>query len=144
MNELPAQIEKAKPPAPEKERRRRVPRKIKQAIEALVSGEAKNITRAAEVAELSREHLSRQLSLPHVRSYFQEKVARAVALSSGRAAARLVELLDSESSHVSMDAVRLSLGIAGLRPAPEANVNVSVDIKAGYVIDLGGYPEPTD
>jgi hypothetical protein len=37
---------------------------------------------------------------------------------------------------VAFEASKFSLGVAGIRPQPEAQLNVNIDIKAGYVIDL--------
>jgi hypothetical protein len=118
------------------QRRRSIPMKIRGACAALVSGEVKTITAAAEKVGLSREHLSRELGRPHISAYFRDRVAKAVALTSGRAAARLAELLDADSEHVSLDAAKLSLGIAGIKPAPEASVNLNVELRAGFVLDL--------
>jgi hypothetical protein len=64
-------------------------------------------------------------------------------LSSGRAAARLNQLIDSTSQRVALEATKFSLGVAGIKPAADAQVNVNIDVKAGYVIDLSepGQPE---
>lgn len=53
-----------------------------------------------------------------------------------RASRRLHELVDSSSATVSFDATRLSLGIAGIKPDETSRVAVSVDIRAGYILDL--------
>lgn len=53
-----------------------------------------------------------------------------------RASARLMDLVDGESEHVSFDAAKHVLGIAGIKPSNDSQVSVSVDIRAGYVIDL--------
>jgi transposase-like protein len=118
------------------EKRRRIPPRVREAIDAIVQGRAKTITSAARKVGLSREYLSRSLSEPHVAEHLRQKAARAVAIGAGRASARLVQLLDASSEHVSLDAARHTLGIAGIKPAPDANVNLNVELRAGFVIDL--------
>jgi hypothetical protein len=82
MNEIATKSDQL-PTIPDK--RRRITHKVRKAIGAMVAGEAKTITDAAEKAGLSREHLSRELSKPHVATYLQEKVARSLdRLSAGR------------------------------------------------------------
>jgi hypothetical protein len=115
---------------------RKPPPKVRAAIEALVTGQARTITAAAKKVGLSREYLSRAFSLPHNAEALRTRAAREVALSSGRAAARLNQLIDSTSQRVALEATKFSLGVAGIRPAPDAvSVNVGVQV-AGYVIDL--------
>jgi hypothetical protein len=117
---------------------RRVPKKIKAACEAIVTGQAKSITDAATAAGISREYFSRQLSKSHVAEYLRQKAARTVAIASGRASARIGELIDADSEHVSLDASVRTLAIAGIS-AVQTNVNLNFhgDMpKAGYVIDL--------
>jgi len=68
---------------------------------------------------------------------FIERAAReTIANGTMRASARLVELLDAGSEHVSLDASKHMLAIAGIKPAADAQVSVNIDIKVGYVIDL--------
>jgi ParB-like chromosome segregation protein Spo0J len=125
-------------PAP-KERARRVPPKIREAIDRVLSGRSKSWSAAAKAVGLSREYVSRSLSLPHVAEFLRQKAARQVAVSSGRAAARLSQLIDSaRSEHVALQASQFSLSCAGISPKNEASVNVSVSVRAGFVIDLSG------
>lgn len=124
------------PAVPEEPRRRNVPKKIRRAVEALISGEAKTVTAAAKCADITREYLSRSLGQPHISTYFRNQVARALAMATGRAAARLEALIDAKSEHVSADVSKHVLAIAGIKPAPDANLNLSVEVKAGYIIDL--------
>jgi hypothetical protein len=130
----------AVPPAP---KMRKPPPKVRAAIEALVTGQVKSITAAAAKVGLARESLSRAFAQPHNRQALVSRAEREVALSSGRAAARLRELIDSASAKVSMDATKFSLQCAGIGVAPGASVNVNIELKAGYVIDLSepGQPE---
>ena len=121
---------------------RKPPPKVRAAIEALVTGQVRTITAAAKRVKLSRERLSRAFSEPHNAEALRTRAAREVALSSGRAAARLNQLIDSSSQKVALDATKYSLGVAGIKPAPEASVNVNIELKAGYVIDLSERDEP--
>lgn len=118
-------------------RKRPIPKRVREAISAITEGRAKTITAAARKVGLSREYLSRTFGEPHVAAYLRDKAARAVAMGAGRASARLNQLLDSKSEHVSLDAVKHTLGIAGIKPAADANVNLNIEVRAGYVIDLG-------
>jgi hypothetical protein len=121
---------------------RKPPPKVRAAIEALVTGQVRTIKAAAAKVGLSRERLSRAFSEPHVRHALRERVDREVALTSGRAAARLSQLIDSGSERVAFEATRFSLGVAGIKPAADAQVNVNIELKAGYVIDLSERDEP--
>jgi hypothetical protein len=71
----------------------------------------------------------------------ERRARETIANGTMRASARLIELLDSASDHVSLDAVKHQLGIAGIKPASDAQVSVNIDIKAGYVIDLTDAPK---
>jgi hypothetical protein len=74
---------------------------------------------------------------------FMERAARdSIASGVMRASARLNGLIDASSEHVSLDATKHVLGIAGIKPAQDAQVSVNIDIKAGYVIDLSDEPKP--
>ncbi|MGH6672356.1 MAG: hypothetical protein ACRECV_10345 [Xanthobacteraceae bacterium] len=123
-------------PTPAEPKRRRVPAKVREAIDHYVSGRAKNITAAAKKVGMSREGLSRALSRPDVTEFLKQKAARQVALGAGRASARMIQLMDAKSEHVSADMARHVAAIAGIRPASDAQLNVNVDVRAGFVIRL--------
>jgi hypothetical protein len=115
---------------------RKPPPKVRAAIEALVTGQCKTIKAAAKKVGLSRERLSRTFSEPHNAEALRTR-AREVALSSGRAAARLNQLIDSTSQRVALEATKFSLAAAGIKPASDnVSVNIGLEIKARYVIDL--------
>jgi hypothetical protein len=101
---------------------RKPPPKVRAAIEALVTGQCKTIKAAAAKVGLSRERLSRAFSEPHNAEALRTRAAREVALSSGRAAARLSQLIDSTSQRVALEATKFSLGVAGIKPAEDARV----------------------
>jgi hypothetical protein len=121
---------------------RKPPPKVRAAIEALVTGQVRTITAAAKKVGLSRERLSRAFSEPHNRAALRARVDREVALTSGRAAARLGQLLDSSSQRVALEATKFSLGVAGVKPAADAQVNVNLELRACYVISLEERDEP--
>jgi hypothetical protein len=129
-------------PAPSP-RRRPISKKVRDACEAIVEGNAKTIAAAARRVGISREHLSKQLHRPHVAEYLRQRAAKSIALGVGRASARLMKLVDASSEHVAFDASKHVLGIAGIKPATEGGVsiNLGLSIRAGYVIDLS---EPDD
>jgi hypothetical protein len=114
---------------------------LRHAIDLLHRGECKDIKAAAERAGMAREHLSRSLRLPHVQVFIARKSRETVAFGALRASARLVELIDAGSEHVSADVSKHALAIAGIKPTQAAQVSVNIDIKAGYVIDLTDSPK---
>jgi hypothetical protein len=123
-------------------RMRKPPRRVRAAIEALVTGQVRTIKAAAQRVGVSREYLSRAFSLPHNAEALRTRALREVALSSGRAAARLNQLIDSTSQRVALEATKFSLGVAGIKPPADAQVNVNLEFRAGYVLDLREYDEP--
>ena len=126
-----------RPTAPPK-KARRIPRKVIEATEVLLDGRAKNLTQAAKLVGCSREYLSRVLSQrPDCVQYMREKAARVLGVAVPVAAARMANLIHAESEHVSYRASEHVLGVAGLKPAADnVSVNIGVEIRAGYVIDL--------
>lgn len=123
---------------PKREKKERISKRLVHAIELLVSGECRYQKDAAERANITREHLCKQLQKPHVRVFYERRARESIAAGVMRASARLINLVDASSEHVSFDAAKHVLGIAGIKPANEAQVSVNVEIKAGYVIDLTG------
>jgi hypothetical protein len=76
------------------------------------------------------------LRKPEIQVFIARKMRETIAIGGLRASTRLVELIDSESEHVSADVSKHTLAIAGIKPRQDAQVSVNIDIKAGYVIDL--------
>ena len=126
------------------EKPRRITHKVRRSIDALVAGDARRSLTPPAPAGLSREHLSRELSKPHVATFLQQKVSRALAMASARAGATKVELLDSPSEHVRNQASSFVLGVAGIRPATSPSVSLNIEVKAGYIIDLSEPGETID
>jgi hypothetical protein len=51
-------------------------------------------------------------------------------------------LLDSDSEIVRDRSSTFILGLAGIAPAAEPSINLNIEVKAGYVIDLSDDPSP--
>jgi hypothetical protein len=108
----------------------------------MVSGECKKIVDAAEKVGLARESLSRALSTPHVAEHLRQKVLKHLAMAAARAGSTKVDLLDSSNEMARDRASSFILGLAGIQPASTPTVSLSVDIRAGYVIDLSEGTQP--
>jgi hypothetical protein len=122
---------------------RRISKKVRDAIDAMVAGKCKTIGQAAAKVGLARESLSRALSTPHVAEHLRQKVIRHLAIAAARAGSTKVELLDSANEMVRDRASTFVLGLADIQPATNPSVNVNIGVKAGYVIDLGDNPTDT-
>jgi hypothetical protein len=118
----------------------RITEKVRRAIHLLVSGECKKITEAAEKVGLARESLGRALDKPHVAEFLRQKVLRHLATQAARAGAVKSELLDSDNEMVRDRASTFVLGLADIAPATTPTLNVNLEIRAGYVIDLSDDP----
>jgi hypothetical protein len=119
---------------------KRISKKVRAAIDAMVSGECKKITDAAAKVGLARESLSRALSTPHVAEHSRQKVLRHLAIAAARAGSTKVDLLDSDSEIARDRASSFVLGLAGIQPAGNPSISLNLDIRAGYVIDLSDDP----
>jgi hypothetical protein len=114
---------------------KRITKKIRAAVDALVHGDAKSITEAAEKAGLSRSHLSRELGKPHITAHLRDKVLRNLAVNSAKAGATKVQLLDSANEMVRYRASSFILGLAGISPEV-AGAQRFPGARSGYLIDL--------
>src|ERR1019366_834589 len=115
---------------------RRISKKVRRAIDLMVTGDCKKICDAAAKVGLARESLSRALSTPHVAEHLRQKVLRHLAIHAARAGATKTELLDSANELVRDRASSFVLSLAGIQPATNPSISVNLDIRAGYVIDL--------
>jgi hypothetical protein len=116
---------------------RPIPKTIEAAFSALLDGGAKNLTQASKVAGCSREYLSRFLSRrPDAVTLLQQRAARVLGVASTVAAARMAALIHAESEHVSFRAAEHVLGVSGISPAKDPQVNVSVSVRSGWLLDL--------
>jgi hypothetical protein len=114
--------------------------KMRTAISLLFDGTCRTQAAAADRASVSREHLSAVLHSAAGRAFIEREMRKNVTQAAMRASTRLHELVDSPAQSVAFDATRLSLGIAGIKPDETSRVAVSVDIKAGYILDLRSSP----
>jgi hypothetical protein len=118
----------------------RISKKLRAAIDAMVNGDCKSIREAAEKVGLVRESLSRALSKPHVAQHLREKVLRHLAIAAARAGYVKGELLDSDNELVRDRASTFVLALADIAPASTPSLNVNVELRAGYCIDLRDDP----
>ena len=123
-------------PEPPKDKKPRISKRIRSVAELLITGECKTIKAASERIGLAYDYVRQELKKPSVRVFCEQRARETIAAGTMRASARLIELLDAGSEHVSLDATKHMLGIAGIKPATDPQVSVNIDIKAGYVIDL--------
>ena len=121
----------------------RVSKRLAEVVRLLLTGECRTQKAAAERVGMNETYLSEALKKPHVRMFIERRTRETIANGTMRASARLVELIDSESEHVSADVSKHMLAIAGIKPAAEPTTNVNINIRAGYVIDLSDKPPRT-
>lgn len=114
---------------------RQIPKRVREAID-LLARRKMTVTAAAQKVGLSREYLSRSIGEPHVAEYLRRKAGRIVAVGAVRAATREIELIDSPSEHVSHDASKHVLAIAGIKPSNDTQVSVNAHVNIGWIIDL--------
>jgi hypothetical protein len=127
------------PPAPESiDKALRVTAKVKRACELFAKGEVKTIKDAAEKVGMHHDSLSRAFSKPHVIEHMRQRAIRTISLAAGRAAEVKAELLDCGDSMARDRASTFVLGTAGIGPTSSSSINLNLEIKAGYVIDLSG------
>lgn len=133
-----AQIEQPRAPAATKPGRRpRIPPRIAEAVRLLTTGECKTQKAAAERAGLNVTYLCEALKKPNVQVFIDHETRKTIAAGKMRASARLLELIDAQSEHVSLDATKHTLAIEGIKPPDNGSqVNVNVGVSVGYVIDI--------
>ena len=120
-------------PKPSKEWR--PSRKIREAIALLCSGACKNQKAAAERVGIHPGHLSRELGRDETRVYYTREARKSIAAGTMRASARLLELIDSDSQHVSFDATKHLLAIENIRPPDQgATLNINTTTFVGATI----------
>ena len=103
--------------------------KVREATASMVAGDCKTVTAAAEKVGITREHLSRELSKPHVAAFMHQKVQRNLAVAATRAGAAKVELLDCDNAMVRDRASSFVLGLVGIQPASQLSVNLGADLE---------------
>jgi hypothetical protein len=88
-------------------------------------------------------YLCEVLKKPHVQVFIARRTRETIANGTLRASARLVELLDASSEHVSLDASKHLLAIEGIKPPSGPATQVNVNVSCGWVIDLSDDPPTT-
>jgi hypothetical protein len=122
-----------------------VPKKIQQLIRLCLTGACTTIAAAADRVGLHQSYCYKALRQPHVRKHISDATQGKLNEGSILAAGRLVGLINAKSEHVSMDASKHALALAGYQPPQDArgvaiNINNMIgghEIVAGYVVDLG-------
>lgn len=124
----------------------RIPHRVRHAVELILTGACSTQKAAAERAGITPEWLSKALRNPATQAFIARRTRETIATGQMRASARLVELVDASSEHVSLDASKHVLAIAGIAPADSGRgaVNVNVNIAPGYVLDLRDSPPTVD
>lgn len=97
---------------------------------------------AAKQGGMTEAYLSTALRKPQIQVFIARVARQNIQLGMLRASKRVIELVDAESEHVSLDASKHVLAIEGIKPRADAQVSVNIDIKAGYVIDLTDSAKP--
>ena len=93
----------------------RIGRKLADAIEALLTGEAKTQVEAAAIAGMNRSQLCRALKKPHVLSYIDQQIDKSFGGPGKLAAAsRMLRLVDAGSEQIAFNAADRVLRIAGV------------------------------
>jgi hypothetical protein len=123
---------------PQPAKRERIPPKIAKAVRMLLSGECKTQKAAAERVGMNASYLCDVLTRPKIQAFIARETRRNITQGTMRASARLVELVDASSEHVSLDAAKHVLAIEGIKPPEQGQVSVNVGVSVGYVIDLSG------
>lgn len=122
---------------PEPSKPPRISKQVRRACELLADGECKTVKAAAARAGVSREWLGKMLQRSHVRAFLAREASQTIASAVPRAANRLIELIGADSEHVSAKVAERILTSEGILKADQSSVAVSVDVRAGFVIDIG-------
>jgi hypothetical protein len=127
--------------APPLQKKERISKRMREVLTLLAT---KGMTQrdAANKVGMSETYLSGALRKPEIQAFIARKVRETIALGTLRASARVLELVDAASEHVSLDASKHVLAIEGIRPPSDAHHTVNVGVSVGYVIDLAGKGAP--
>lgn len=121
---------------------KRISKRLQEAIRLMTTPECKTQKAAAEKLGMSPTYLCEALKKPEVRVFIERTARETIANGILRASARLIELIDAGSEHVSADVSKHTLAIGGVKPSNGAQVSVNIDVRAGFVIDLTEEPRP--
>jgi hypothetical protein len=127
------------PPERGKRGEYRVSPKVRRAIEAMASGEAKTQQAAAEMAGMTPRALSQALKRPAVDAYRVEMAKHTLRTAVPRAARRMVDLMDQDSNQLvalRASTFTLAAGAAIMPPQTAPNIHINNNVSVGYVLDL--------
>ena len=122
----------AKPP--------RIGKKIKQAVELMLSGQCASQKAVCERLGISESYLSRSLKKDNVGAFITRATAKTIAtgkLAATSTALRLVQ--GAKSEHVQLQASEFILGLNGMHANPSAAPAININTgggNVGYVICL--------
>jgi hypothetical protein len=117
-------------------KQQRISKRLAEAVRLITTGECATQKAAAERVGMNYTHLCEAMKKPHVRVFIERRARETIAAGMMRASARLNQLVDAASEHVSFDASKHVLALAGIKPSPDTQVSVNIELKAGYVLDL--------
>ena len=123
-------------PATTNDKPKRIPRRIGEVVELLLSGACKTQKAACERTGMNQQYVSVALRKPEIRVFIARRVREHLSAGTLRASAKLLELIDSGSQRVAFEASKHVLALDGIRAVEGPSVSVNIDVKAGYVIDL--------
>jgi hypothetical protein len=127
------------PPKPAKER---PISKRMQKVLSLIATKGMTQREAAKQGGMSETYLSTALRKPEIGAFIARKCRETIQIGTLRASNRVLELIDAQSEHVSLDASKHVLAIEGIRPPDQGQVSVNVGVSVGYVLDWsGGAPQ---
>ncbi len=115
-------------------------KKVIAAIELLASGEVETQKEAAERVGMTATWLCTRLNSPEGRAVLHENAMRTFSHAGPRAARRIAHLMvGAQSEKVAFEAAKHILAVEGIQPVKQGtNINVGVQVSAGYVIKLDG------
>jgi hypothetical protein len=117
----------------------RIPRRIREAINLLITGRAATQRAAAKQVGLSEQHLSRMLHRPQIQAFLASETRKSIASAQAPAAGTLIGLLQADSEHVRKDVAIHVLKVAGISPPEGPVISNNTLLISGYAIDLGDY-----
>jgi hypothetical protein len=113
----------------------RIPKRIRQAVELILSGECKTQKAAAIRVGITPEHLCKMLKRTATQSFIREKTSAALASGQMPAARKLIELIDAESENVALQAAVQVLKTQGHFPSEGSQVSVNLNQPVGYIVN---------
>ena len=118
----------------------RIGRKIKQAVDLILSGECASQKAVCERVGISESYLSRSLKKDNIQAFITRATAKSIATGKLAATATVLRLLQGgRSEHVQLQASELILGLNGMHASPSApSVTVSLGGGGGvgYIVCL--------